>query len=166
MPKPIEQKIEQMIAPSLTDLGYGIVRVKFFDGDSKTLQIMAERLSDGRLGIEDCEKISHHVSALLDVEDPLSDAYNLEVSSPGIDRPLVKLKDFTAYIGHEAKLSLQLPVNGRKRFKGELLKVTEQEDILLQLPDSKEPVTIAFSNIDSAKLVLTDKLLKSAKHNQ
>lgn len=161
MSKPIEQTVESLIAPSLGAMGYEIVRIRLMGGDTKTLQIMAQRMSDQKLAVEDCEKISRSVSAILDVEDPIADAYHLEVSSPGIDRPLIKLKDFERYTGFDAKLTLKIPVNGRKRFTGTLKGVTAEEQILLQLTDAKEPAIIPLMSVDTAKLVLTDALIKA-----
>jgi ribosome maturation factor RimP len=163
MPTPLEQTIEEMITPSLEALGYAVVRIRLFDGESRTLQIMAERIADSALSLGDCEKISRAISTVLDVEDPITDAYNLEVSSPGIDRPLVRLKDFANYVGHEAKMTLRLPVDGRKRYTGTLKGVTENAEILLQLPDQKEVSVIPLTSVDVAKLVLTDALIKANK---
>lgn len=160
MSKPLEQTVESLVSPSLEAMGYAIVRIRLMGGDHKTLQIMAERTTDGKLALEDCEKISKSVSAILDVEDPITEAYNLEVSSPGIDRPLIKLKDFERFAGHEAKLTLKIPVNGRKRFAGTIRGVTAEEQVMLELKDAKEPVLIPLSGMDTAKLVLTDALIK------
>lgn len=160
MATPLEQKIETIITPSITEMGYDIVRVKLFDGEPKRLQIMAERASDHRLGMEDCTKISRAVSDVLDADDPITDAYNLEVSSPGIDRPLVRMVDFTRYAGHETKIVTRMAVDGRKRFTGELCGITKEGVVTLRISNATEPMAIALENIESAKLVMTDKLLK------
>lgn len=155
-------KIAELIAPTLDDMGYEIVRIKMIqNGDDQTLQIMAERSSDGMLNLDDCTDISQAVSAILDVEDPIIGAYDLEISSPGIDRPLTRLKDFTNYAGLEAKISLEYPnENGQKNFRGTL--VTAEGDDIRILTDNGEE-TISFSDIAQAKLVMTDALLKSAE---
>ncbi len=155
----LEQKIADLITPSVESMGYEIVRVKLFDGAPKTLQIMAERSSDHDLNVDDCEKISRSVSAIMDVEDPISDEYNLEVSSPGIDRPLVRLKDFSDYKDFEAKIITSMPIEGRKRYKGRLLGVDKANNIQIKLNENNEEFAIPFSEIASAKLVLTDELI-------
>ncbi len=156
----LEQRIENIISPSVESLGYALVRVKLLEGAPRTLQIMAERTSDKQLNIDDCEKISRTVSALLDVEDPITEEYNLEVSSPGIDRPLVKPEDFERYAGFDVKLSTHTPINNRKRFKGILLGYqTDANSIAMKLNDTGEEVTLSLDDIDNAKLVITDKLL-------
>lgn len=153
------QKIEALIAEPAAALGYRLVLVKFNETSrNRTLQIMAERLSDGGMGLSDCEKLSRSVSALLDVHDSIAEAYRLEVSSPGIDRPLTRLQDFTDYQGFTAKIETAMPVNGRKRYSGKIGAVTGEiitidvDGTLYQLP---------FSSIASAKLVLTDDLIKA-----
>ena len=161
----LKQKITSLVEPSMHSMGYDIVRIKLFDGDHKTLQIMAERLSDGELGIEDCEKISKTISTLLDIEDPISDEYSLEVSSPGIDRPLVRPKDFQRYAGFTAKLQTHLPIDGRRCFKGKILGFSdEKQEISIKTDDVAEQCIIAMDNLETAKLVLTDELLASTKH--
>lgn len=156
---PLEERIEALISPSLELMGYRVVRVKMGEGPRhKTLQIMAERIEDGGLNLDDCEEISHQVSAVLDVEDPIAGEYTLEVSSPGLDRPLVKLEDYVRFIGMEAKLGLSYAVEGRKRFKGHILRV-EGEDITFQ-PQDGAALTIPFHHIAGANLVITEDMLK------
>ncbi|MDX2095507.1 MAG: ribosome maturation factor RimP [Alphaproteobacteria bacterium] len=156
--KSVAEKVEAVIAPSLADMGFNLVQVKLMDGrGGQTLQIMAER-PDGSMSLDDCATISRQISALLDVEDVIATAYRLEVSSPGIDRPLVKPADYPPYIGHAAKIETMLPVNGRKRFTGTIAAVTEK-DVLLAV-DGKEHA-LPFIDIQSAKLVLTDALIKA-----
>ena len=151
------EKIEAAIAPSITGMGFNLIQVKFMDGKkSQTLQIMAER-PDGSMGLEDCAMISRQVSAVLDVEDMIPTAYRLEVSSPGIDRPLVKIADYEKYIGHQAKIETVLPINGRKRFAG-VLKAVDGSDVVITV-DNKDHA-LPFADIQAAKLVLTDKLIK------
>lgn len=153
------EKIEALITEPAKDLGYNIVQVKFNETSrNRTLQIMAERISDGGMNIDDCEKLSRTVSALFDVDDVISSAYRLEVSSPGIDRPLTRLKDFEEYKGFTAKIETQLPIEGRKRFTGTLLGL-EGEDVAIKV--DRDEYHITFTNIANAKLVLTDELIKA-----
>jgi ribosome maturation factor RimP len=149
-------KIEAMIAPSLEAMGYRVVRVALTGGRRATLQIMAERVDEQAMGVEDCTEISRTVSALLDVADPIAGAYLLEVSSPGIDRPLVRREDFARFAGFEAKIELHAPFDGRKRFRGRLLGV--EGDHLRLLVDAA-PVALPIAAVARAKLVLTDELL-------
>ena len=155
--KTLVEQIEALILPSLTSMGFQLVQVKFMDGKSQTLQIMAER-PDGSMSLDDCAAISHQVSAVLDVEDTITTAYRLEVSSPGIDRPLVKLADYQAFQGHAAKIETVLPVSGRKRFAG-TIKAVEGSNVILTV--DKQEFTLPFIDIQSAKLVLTDALIKA-----
>jgi ribosome maturation factor RimP len=156
--KSLVEKIEDAIAPSVTSMGFELVQVKFMDGKkSQTLQIMAER-PDGSMTLDDCAMISRQVSAVLDVEDVIPTAYRLEVSSPGIDRPLVKLTDYPKYIGHTVKIETVLPIDGRKRFTGSI-KAAQAENIIITV-DGKD-VTLPFADIQTAKLVLTDALIKA-----
>lgn len=163
---PLEEKVIAAIEPAAADLGYRLVRVRVAGLRRKRLQIMAERLSDGEMGIEDCEALSRAVSPVLEAEDPISGEYDLEVSSPGIDRPLVTLADFSRFCGHEAKIELIRPVGDRRRFRG-VIAAVEHEDVVVQLADSPIPARLAFSAISEARLVLTDALiaesLKAAK---
>jgi ribosome maturation factor RimP len=161
--KSLVEKIEDAIAPSVTSMGFELVQVKFMDGKkSQTLQIMAER-PDGSMTLDDCAMISRQVSAVLDVEDVIPTAYRLEVSSPGIDRPLVKLTDYPKYIGHTVKIETVLPIDGRKRFTGSI-KAAQAENIIITV-DGKD-VTLPFADIQTAKLVLTDALIKAHQARQ
>ena len=158
------QRVAALAEPVLADLGFRLVRVKM---SGPTLQIMAER-PDGTFTIEDCEAVSRAMSPILDVEDVVSSHYNLEVSSPGIDRPLVRPSDFEAWAGHEVKVEMAVPVAGRKRFKGTLEGYHEGEvRLFIENPEgaTKEPVLIGvpFADISDAKLVLTDALIEAAK---
>lgn len=159
MPSMLEQNIEAMIAPSIEALGYGVVRVKLMEGAPQTLQIMAERVSDGGLNLDNCTEISHAVSAILDVEDPIKSEYNLEVSSPGVDRPLVKLADFERYVGHEAKLTTQALLDGQKRFTGTIAQVNNNV-VVVKGKEQDASWEIPLEQVETAKLVITDKLLK------
>lgn len=158
----LEQKIETIIKPSLNDMGFDVVRVKLTEGVRRTLQIMAERTGDNTITLDECALISRTASALLDVADPITDEYVLEVSSPGIDRPLIRLNDFERFKGFVAKVQLTMPIEGRKRFQGDIIGV-EGESVKIKLPDSTDVSVLPFHLIDSAKLVLTDELIK---HNQ
>ena len=162
--KSVIEQIETLITPSLTSMGFELVQVKMLEGRSgQTLQIMAER-ADGSMSLDDCALVSRQVSAVLDVENVIEAAYRLEVSSPGIDRPLVKLGDYAAYVGHTAKIETVLPIGGRKRFSG-VLKPLEGENIIITV-DGKD-FTLPFMDIQSAKLVLTDALIKAhQKHGE
>jgi len=156
----VVQKIETLIEPALADMGYELVRVRVTGSQRKTLQIMADRLDGAAMGVEDCADISHATSAILDVEDPITDAYVLEVSSPGIDRPLTKLHHFERYAGFEAKVEMHHMIDGRKRFSGRLLGV---EDDKVRLEHDGSPVDLPFAEIRNAKLILTDELIAAAQ---
>ncbi|MDA7827361.1 ribosome maturation factor RimP, partial [Rhodobacteraceae bacterium] len=115
----MDERLAQIVTPVIEDMGFELVRIRLMGGETKTLQIMADK-PEGGIEVDDCGDISTAVSAILDVEDPISDAYDLEVSSPGIDRPLTRLKDFETYEGYEVKLETAEMIEGRRRFKGEL----------------------------------------------
>ena len=143
------------------DMGYELVRVMLSGNQRKTLQNMVERADRGAMTVEHCAEVSRTVSALLDVEDPIRQAYTLEVSSPGIDRPLVRLADFARFAGHVAQIELHALRNGRRRFKGRIVDV-EGDAVRLALDDTAddgEPVVLPHAEIARAKLVLTDALL-------
>ena len=153
------RRIARIIEPSLVDMGYELVRVMLSGTQRMTLQIMAERADRQAMTVEHCAEVSRAVSALLDVEDPIKRAYTLEVSSPGIDRPLVRLADFARFSGHVAQIELHGLREGRRRFKGRILDV-EGDSVRLVLGDENgEPVTLPHADIAKAKLVLTDELL-------
>ncbi len=155
-------KIEEMIAPSLEAMGYRLVRVAMTGGRRATLQVMAERIDDQAMTVEDCAEISRTVSALLDVADPIAGAYTLEVSSPGIDRPLVRREDFDRFAGFEAKVELGQAIEGRRRFRGKLLGV---EGEAVRLLVDAAPVDLPLAQVARAKLVLTDELLAAQKQS-
>lgn len=156
----LDRRLAEIITPVIEDLGFELVRVRFMGGKTKTVQIMAER-PDGGIEVDDCAEISTAVSATLDVEDPVEDAYTLEVSSPGIDRPLTRLKDFEMWEGYEAKIETTDLIDGRRRFKG-LLQGTEGDEVLIEIEVESAPVTIGlkFDWLADAKLVLTDELIR------
>lgn len=155
----IDRRLAEIVTPVIEDLGYELVRIRLMSGKATTLQIMAEK-PEGGIEVDDCAQISNAVSAVLDVEDPIIDAYALEVSSPGIDRPLTRMKDFEMFEGYEAKLETAELVDGRRRFKGELAG-TEGDEVLINIDDQGETVTIGlkFDWLSDAKLVLTDELI-------
>jgi len=151
----IDRRMAGILTPVIEGMGYELVRVRLMSGKSKTLQIMADK-PDGGIEVDDCAKISTAVSAVLDVEDPLEDAYTLEVSSPGIDRPLTRLKDFDAWAGYEAKVETSELIDGRRRFKG-LLAGTENDEVLIEIDEGT--IGLKFDWLSDAKLVLTDGLI-------
>lgn len=151
----IDQRMAAIITPVIEDMGYELVRVRLQGGKTRTLQIMADK-PEGGIEVDDCAKISTAVSAVLDVEDPLEDTYTLEVSSPGIDRPLTRLKDFEAWTGYEAKIETTELIDGRRRFKGELAGV-EGDEVLLTITEGT--IGLHFDWLSDAKLVLTDALI-------
>lgn len=157
------EKITAQIEPSLMDMGYEIVRVVLRGGDIRTLQVMAERVDRKDMTVDDCEAISKTVSALLDVADPIPGRWILEVSSPGIDRPLVKLSDYERFAGFEAKIETVRDINGRRRFKGQILGLGEEPNtVLLNFEEKK--VVFDFDNILKAKLILTEELIRKQQH--
>ena len=152
--------LERMIEPEVKSLGYDLVRLQMIGGASDpTLQVMAERPDTRQLDITDCEKISRRLSEVLDLCDPIEGSYRLEVSSPGIDRPLTRLKDFADWSGHEARITLGEPRDGRKQFTGTLQGIDGDQVRILAKDEAVH--ALPFSAIASAKLVLTDKLINA-----
>ena len=158
----IEKKISAIISPTIETLGYELVRVRLVPGETSTLQIMADRRS-GEIDVEDCSIISRDISVLLDVEDPINDAYILEVSSPGIDRPLTRLKDFNNWQGYEVKLETYELINGQRRFKGEIYNI-EKDNITLV--NNGKFTELSFKIVSEAKLILTDNLIRDVLRNR
>jgi len=158
----IDERILAIAEPVAQDLGLAIVRVRVMSGKRKTVQIMAERISDGLMGVEDCEALSREMSSILEVEDPITDAYVLEVSSPGLDRPLTSLADFDKYEGYLARIELDRMVEGRKRFRG-ILAGTEDGQVDINLENETETAQIPFDWISEAKLLITDELIKAGQ---
>ncbi len=156
-------RIEAAIAPAAEALGFELVRVRFGGGARPVLQIMAER-ENGEMSVEDCARLSRTVSALLDVEDPIAGEYTLEVSSPGIDRPLTRQKDFARFTGHLARLEVAAPINGQRRFRGALAGLTGENGNVLRLePEEKGgALEIPLAQITKAQLVLTDALIAAS----
>ena len=157
-------RIAALLAPSVEALGFTIVRVKMMGGKrSPTLQVMAERTDQAEMRVDDCASLSRAISALLDVEDPIAGSYLLEVSSPGIDRPLTRLADFERFEGHEAKLETVRPIGRRKRFRGRLMGI-DGDCVRVELNDGSEEVAdIPFAELAEAKLVLTDALIAATQ---
>lgn len=159
----LEARVAHIVEPPTNGLGYRLVRVKLSAMNGGTLQIMAER-PDGTMTVEDCERLSRDISPALDVEDPIDAAYHLEVSSPGIDRPLVRRSDFERWAGHVVKIELSHPMSGRKRFRGTLAGVEgDATRLKLSTPFQGETtVGLPLSDIEEAKLVLTDDLIRES----
>jgi ribosome maturation factor RimP len=164
----IETRIAALCAPVAASLGYRLVRVRLTGKGVKTLQIMAEDRS-GQFAITDCEVLSRDLSAVLDVDDPIKDEYHLEVSSPGIDRPLVRRSDFERWAGHEAKIETHQPINGRRRYRG-MLEGLNGDLVKIRLdglPEETNPIfEIPLHELSDAKLILTDALLDMARQLQ
>jgi ribosome maturation factor RimP len=153
-------KLLSLLDPVAEAAGYEIVRLRLMGGEhARRLQIFAERPSDGDMNVEDCARLSRAISGVMDAADPIAGEYTLEVSSPGIDRPLTRLKDFETYEGHEARLELDRMAEGRKRFKG-ILAGIEDKSVALDLEGEEHTAMIPFAWIVEAKLVLTDQLMK------
>nr|WP_203564985.1 ribosome maturation factor RimP [Aliiroseovarius sp. PrR006] len=158
----IDRRLAEIVSPVIEDMGFELVRLRLMGGNTPTLQIMAER-PDGGIEVDDCAQISTALSAILDVEDPIEENYALEVGSPGIDRPLTRLKDFDAWSGYVAKIETSELIDGRKRFKGNLAGV-EGNEVLIEIENQGEEVIIGldFDWLADAKLVLTDDLIREA----
>lgn len=155
----IDRRLAAIVGPVIEGLGFELVRIRLMGGKTRILQIMADR-PDGGIEVDDCAAISTAVSAVLDVEDPIEDNYVLEVSSPGIDRPLTRLKDFDMWVDYEARIETTELIDGRRRFKG-VLQGTEGDEVLIEIEEGGEPVTIGlkFDWLSDAKLILTDELI-------
>ena len=151
----IDKRLAEIVQPLIESMGFELVRIRQMSGKTTILQIMAEKPTGG-IEVDDCAKISTAVSAILDVEDPITEEYTLEVSSPGIDRPLTRLKDFEAWQGYEAKLETSELIDGRRRFKGQL-RGTEGDEVLIEITEGI--IGLKFDWLTEAKLVLTDELI-------
>ncbi|KPQ12760.1 MAG: ribosome maturation factor RimP [Saliniramus fredricksonii] len=160
----VAARVAAIVEPVIVDLGYRLVRVRVTGTNGCTVQIMAER-PDGTMSVSDCETVSHAVSPALDVDDPIDRAYHLEISSPGIDRPLVRPQDFTRWAGYEAKIEMAVPIEGRKRYRG-MIEGAEGAIALIRLPDAPEgtdPLArLPIGDIGEARLVLTDDLIRES----
>jgi len=157
------KRVETIIGPTLNELGFELVRVQITGAQRRTLQIMAERGDGANMTVEDCAAISRSVSAILDVEDPIKSAYTLEVSSPGLDRPLTRPRDYQRFAGLEARLELSRPLDGRRRFRGRLRGLAGDT---VQIDMEGQDISIPFDDIERAKLILNDELLALAGETQ
>lgn len=157
------KRVETIIAPTLKDMGFDLVRVHISGGQQQTLQVMAERSDDGTMTVEGCAAISRAVSALLDVEDPIKGTYTLEVSSPGLDRPLTRPQDFDRFAGLEARVELSQPMNGQRRFRGRIQGISDG-NVRLSIEDAD--VELPYADIERAKLIMNDELLALAGETQ
>jgi ribosome maturation factor RimP len=154
----LEGRIAEIIAPRLEAMGYELVRVQIMGKETPTVQIMADRADNAPFTLDDCTEVSHLLSAVLDVEDPISSAWTLEVSSAGIDRPLTRVKDWNRHAGYEAKVELNIPgPGGRKRFTGTIIAATAQAATLKT--ETGETIALPLADIRKAKLILTDALI-------
>jgi ribosome maturation factor RimP len=156
----LAERVESRITPTIESMGYDIVRVEITGKEPLVLQIMVERQDEKQLDVEDCASVSRAISALMDVDDPIDDAYTLEVSSPGLDRPLVRPQDFDRFAGYEAKVEAERLINGRKNFKGRLIGL-EENVVKISVDDTVMEVPIV--DIKRAKLLLTDELIARAE---
>ena len=155
-----DMRLLELIDPVAEAAGYEVVRLRLMGGEKqRRLQVMAERPSDGDMNVEDCAKLSRRISEVLDAADPITGEYVLEVSSPGVDRPLTRLKDFTTYEGYEARLELDRLAEGRKRFRGQLAGI-DGDNVAIDLEGEEHTALVPFAWITEAKLVLTDELMK------
>jgi ribosome maturation factor RimP len=164
----IAARIAAIVAPAIADVGFRLVRVKITGQNGCTVQIMAER-DDGTMGVEDCEAVSKAISPVLDVDDPMDRPYHLEVSSPGIDRPLVRAVDFARWLGHETRIEMAVPAHGRKRYRGELV-ASDATTATVRRTDAREgelvDCPLPMGDMAEARLVLTDALVDAALGRQ
>src|SRR5581483_4565865 len=159
----LSQTVERIVTPTVEGMGYELVRLTVSGGQRKTLQVMAEPKDGRNMSLDDCSHLSRAISAVLDVEDPIEGAYSLEVSSPGIDRPLVRAKDYERFAGFEAKLETRAPIDGRKRFKGRL-RGLEGAQVKIEVEGAE--LALPLEEIEKAKLVLTDDLIAAHQANE
>lgn len=156
------RRIAGIVTPSIEAMGFDVVRVMVTGGRRPTLQIMADRTDGTTINVDECAEISRTVSAILDVEDPIVGEYTLEVSSPGIDRPLTRLKDFERWAGFDARVDMVEPIDGQKRFSGRIKGIEGDERVLIDV-NGDTTVGLPFDGISRAKLVLTDALLAASR---
>jgi len=158
-----EEQLETLLTPILDAMGYDMVRLQISGSKRPTMQVMAERRDGVAMTVEDCAEISRAISAVLDVEDPFDTAYSLEVSSPGIDRPLVRAQDYERFEGFQARVELREPVQGQRRFKGQLAGVKDGKILLNQ---EGTTVELPLVQVQRAKLILTDELIAATTRKQ
>jgi len=156
----LSNKIQNLIEPSVDDLGFDIVRVQVSGKNELLMQVMVEHKDGQGMTVDDCANVSRAISALLEVEDPIKDPYTLEVSSPGLDRPLVKLRDFERFQGHQVRVETNVAQDGQKRFKGKLLGV-EDKTVKILVDDLE--VILAYPDIRRAKLLLSDDVIAAVE---
>ncbi|MBB3655739.1 ribosome maturation factor RimP [Rhizobium sp. BK650] len=160
----LDQRLADIIEPVLVDIGFRLIRVRMLNQNGMTMQVMAEK-NDGTMTVEDCEQVSMAISPVLDVEDPIDKEYHLEVSSPGIDRPLVRKSDFTRWQGHLVKCETSIMIGNRKRFRGKIVEA-DAEGFTIERDQvaygEEQKVTIPFTALSDAKLILTDDLIRDA----
>lgn len=156
----LDKRLAEIVAPIIEDMGFELVRLRMQGGKTATLQVMADK-AEGGIEVDDCARISTDLSAVLDVEDPIADEYVLEVSSPGIDRPLTRLKDFDVWEGYEARIETTELIDGQRRFKGTLMG-TEGDEVLIEIEQGGETpvIGLTFDWLSDAKLILTDALIR------
>jgi ribosome maturation factor RimP len=156
------ESLEALVSPAVEEAGFRLVRFRLMGAGLKTLQIMAER-PDGKMEVDDCAALSRHLSRVLDEADPIAGSYQLEVSSPGIDRPLIAPEDYARFAGHEVRLELVSPMNGRKRFKGMLIGI-EQRDVVMDVAGTggATRLRVPFNEVADAHLALTEKLIQES----
>jgi ribosome maturation factor RimP len=160
-----DDRVSEMITPTIEAMGYSLVRARLMESQPRRLQVMAERIDRAGMTVDDCATISTAISALLDVEDPIKGHYDLEVSSPGIDRPLVSIDDFARYVGFDAKIESEPTESGRKRFRGRLIGV-EDDLVRIDLGAPDGVVAISHAGIRDAKLVMTDELIAASLNSE
>ncbi|WP_179381523.1 ribosome maturation factor RimP [Jannaschia marina] len=162
----LDKRLAEIVTPVIEDMGFELVRLRLMSGKTATLQVMADR-PDGGIEVDELAEISTALSATLDVEDPIADEYTLEVSSPGIDRPLTRLKDFDVWADYEARVETEELIDGQRRFKG-WLRGTEGDEILIEIEQGGETPTIGlkFEWLSDAKLILTDELIREVLKNR
>ena len=158
----MSNRIQDLIEPIVDELGFNIVRVQMSGKEMMLMQVMVERKDGQGMTVDDCASVSRAISTLLEVDGPIKGAYTLEVSSPGIDRPLVRIKDFERFLGFQAKIEINRPLDGRRRFKGKLLGV--KDDVVKILVDGEE-VNLLHPDIHKAKLLITDDLISAAEES-
>ena len=160
----LDQRLADIIEPVLVDIGFRLIRVRMLNQNGMTMQVMAEK-NDGTMSVEDCEQVSMAISPVLDVEDPIDKEYHLEVSSPGIDRPLVRKSDFVRWQGHLVKCETSIMIGNRKRFRGKIVEA-DAEGFTIERDQvaygEEQKVVIPFTALSDAKLILTDDLIRDA----
>ena len=154
------QRVEGIITPSIEELGFRIVQINFIEGKPPRLQVLAEHAETGRMNLDDCVNVSRRISVVLDVEDPLAGSYDLEVSSPGIDRPLITIKDYEKYSGFDVRIEMKSAIEGRKKITGRLRGVNE-ENVTIELEG--KITDLKYKEIEKAKLLLNDELIAASE---